>query len=90
MRLTVFFFFSFVRSRNHVTYLMATSQPDNNDQQSSYLIAAAIAAAATATKINSANETTTLCDIKILCKQRKKVYDVNKKKTHFDLRHLYF
>ena len=51
-----------------VLEVMATSQIDNNaQQQSSYLIAA------TTTNNNNANETQTLCDIKIICTQRKKV-----------------
>jgi len=56
---------------------MTTSQPDNNAQQSSYLIAAAT----TTTAINNGNEKPALCDIKILCTQRKKVCNIKQKKS---------
>jgi hypothetical protein len=44
---------------------MPTAQPDNNLQPSSYIIPAA------ATSVG--NDAPTLCDIKIVCTQRKKV-----------------
>jgi len=62
---------------------MITSQPDNNAQQSSYLLAATTAT--TTTAINNGNEKPALCDIKILCAQRKKVCDIKK---FFDLKYL--
>ncbi len=53
-----------------------TSQPGNSAQQPPYLIASTTTttvATTTTTAINGGNETSALCDIKILCTQRKKV-----------------
>jgi hypothetical protein len=52
-----------------------TSQPGNNAQQPSYLIASTTTTITTPA-INGGNETSALCDIKILCTQRKKVCDI--------------
>jgi hypothetical protein len=51
---------------------MATSQLDNNPQPSSYLTAVAT----TTTAIHGGNDTPILCDIKLLCTQRKKVGEI--------------
>ncbi|CAF4136340.1 unnamed protein product, partial [Rotaria magnacalcarata] len=45
---------------------ISTSEQGNNNQQPSYIIASPTAA------INSANETLTLCDIKLICVPRRK------------------
>lgn len=61
---------------------MATSPPDKNIQQSSYLIAATSTTAPT-TVLNNGNETPALCDIKIICTQKKKVCQIFKNKIFF-------
>ncbi len=49
---------------------MATSQMDNKVQPSFYLTAAST------TAIHGGNDTPILCDIKLLCTQRKKVGEI--------------
>jgi hypothetical protein len=53
---------------------MEITQLGNNAHQPAYIVAASTTTATTTTAaINDGNETPTLCDIKILCTQRKKV-----------------
>jgi len=53
---------------------MEVTQSGNNAHQPAYIVASSTTTATTTTAaINDGNETPTLCDIKILCTQRKKV-----------------
>ena len=53
---------------------MTVTQPGNNVHQPAYIVATSTTTTTTTAAINDGNEvSTTLCDIKILCAQRKKV-----------------
>jgi len=57
---------------------MVITQSGNNAHQPAYIVASSTTTATTTTAaINDGNETPTLCDIKILCTQRKKVCNFN-------------
>lgn len=74
----MYFFLSLSQFFFSVVEVMTTSPPDKTIQQPSYLIAASTTT--TTTALNGGNDTPALCDIKILCTQRKKVCKIYKNK----------